>query len=239
MKKLIVGCLLTLTMSVSAHVVDYKELVKLNKSDDNTIPSVEIGAQVFIQRCSLCHGTQGMGEGRVPLKIDSYPNTNIMLPKKAQNSEDMFDIVVYGGLLSSVDKHMPPFGNELTWTEIQSVVQFISGLRETPEEYLSILAVQDTRPSKDLMLGKNTYEARCVLCHGINGDGKGRMAKIIKNPPPYDLTKSLMPEAYLTKIIESGGEGVGRSPQMPPWGDQLSATEIQAVVDYIVGIRVN
>lgn len=236
MRIFIIALLLLLPLVSAAHPQKYKDLVKLEKNDD-TVPSTEIGARVFYQRCSMCHGTQGMGEGRVALKLKLYPSTNIMLPKKAINDDELFDIIVYGSLLDNVSSYMPPFGNELTWTEVKSVVEFVSGLRKDPEKYLSILEEQERLPSKQVALGKNTYEMRCTLCHGINADGNGRMAKIIKTPPPYNLLLSRMPAEYLTEIISKGGEPLGRSKQMPPWGEQLSSDEIDAVVSYIIGLR--
>ena len=38
--------------------------------------SVIHGAKVFITRCTLCHGSDGMGEGPLPLITGNYPSTN-------------------------------------------------------------------------------------------------------------------------------------------------------------------
>lgn len=74
-------------------------------------------------------------------------------------------------------------------------------------------------------------------CHGIYGEGDGNMAKIIRNPPPYNLTKSTQTEAYLKEIISKGGEAVSRSPQMPPWGEELNDSEIQSLILYLLTLR--
>jgi cytochrome c oxidase cbb3-type subunit 3 len=144
---------------------------------------------------------------------------------------------VYGGILDNFSYYMPPFGNELTWTEIESVSMFIEKSREEPIPHLSMLRDLTNEGSKSKSLGRETFSARCTLCHGVQGKGDGRMARIIKNPPPFDLTKSVVPKEYLTLIIQNGGESIGRSPQMPPWGDQLSQKEITAVIDYIIELR--
>lgn len=60
---------------------------------------------------------------------------------------------------------------------------------------------------------------------------------LLKNPPPFNLTLSRMPDAYLKKIIHGGGQGVGRSPRMPPWGTDLSGKEIESVILYIKKLR--
>jgi cytochrome c oxidase cbb3-type subunit 3 len=86
-------------------------------------------------------------------------------------------------------------------------------------------------------VSKNVYETRRVLCHGEKGLGDGRMSKVIKTPPPYNLTLSRLPKSYLMDIVSKGGAQMQRSPQMPPWGEQLSPSEINSVVDYIMQLR--
>lgn len=206
-------------------------------SNRKITPQQQHGATVFIQRCMLCHGSQGMGEGRIPLKIKPYPDTNIMKSDKAESLSQIKQIVLDGGILMDVDNYMPPYKDELNDAEVDNVVAFVAGLRKEPQKFLALLASQQYSQLLNNELGKTIYETRCVLCHGINADGKGRMAKIIKSPPPYDLRKSRMPKGYLTQIITLGGEPMDRSVQMPPWGDQLSANEIESVVDYIIGLR--
>lgn len=207
------------------------------KDIDDTTPSVSKGVDVYINRCSLCHGNQGMGEGKIPLKIPNYPNTSLVKALKANSAKEIYDTIVYGGMLSNVNQYMPPMGNELTWTEVESVSMFIQNLRTNTEETLAFVAEYQNNNSVAANIGKQVYEARCVLCHGKDGLGDGRMAKIIKNPPPFNLTLSRVPKFYLTDIVSKGGEAMGRSHQMPPWSDQLAENEIDAVVDYILTLR--
>lgn len=211
--------------------------VSLKKSDDTT-PTLEIGAKVFNRNCSLCHGAQGMGEGKIPLKIESYPTTNLITSKKAVNLEQIQKVVVYGGMLEEISKYSPPFGNELTWTEVESVSIFIGHLRNNPKAAINLLNEEKLPTnSYDMHAGRDIFETRCVLCHGKNGQGDGRMSKIIKQPPPYNLTKSTVNKEYIKLIISNGGEPLGRSPQMPPWGDQLSQAEIDSVSEYVISLR--
>lgn len=205
--------------------------------DEDTIPSIERGAAVFEQRCALCHGSQGMGEGKIPLKIKDYPNTNIAIAKKANTLAEIHKITVYGALLEDINQYMPPMGNELTWTEVESVSMFVHQLRLEPKKALVLLSALNGKSDDDIGLGLEVYQSRCVLCHGQNGLGDGRMAKVIKTPPPFNLTLSKAPEAYLKMIVQQGGDPIGRSPQMPPWRDQLSEKEIDAVVFYITTLR--
>ena len=89
----------------------------------------------------------------------------------------------------------------------------------------------------DISHGAATYQARCVLCHGTIGLGDGRMSKIIKEPPPYNLTLSRAPDEYLKQIILLGGEPMGRSKHMPPWVNELSEVQVESVILYIKSLR--
>lgn len=208
--------------------------------DDDSTPTLEIGAEVFVKRCVLCHGDSGMGEGAIPLRIKSYPDTNLVTAKKAKTQEQIHQVIAMGALLEGISQYMPPMGNELTWTELESVAMFVLQLRNDPKSQLALLASLKKNNQDEKALkrqGELIFQSRCALCHGPHGEGNGRMAKVIKNPPPFNLTKSVMPAQYLSLIIEKGGTELNRSPQMPPWGDQLNEDEINSVVEYIIGLR--
>ena len=206
--------------------------------DSEATPTLEIGASVYAQRCVLCHGSQGMGEGVLPLKLVDYPNTNLLLDKRNLSREEVHRIVTHGAALDDVSEYMPPMGDDLTWTELESVVDFVMLLKKDAKEAITLLASHNTSDeTADLWVSKNVYETRRVLCHGEKGLGDGRMSKVIKTPPPYNLTLSRLPKSYLMDIVSKGGAQMQRSPQMPPWGEQLSPSEINSVVDYIMQLR--
>ncbi|OGS92247.1 MAG: hypothetical protein A2Z95_01165 [Gallionellales bacterium GWA2_60_18] len=73
------------------------------------------------------------------------------------------------------------------------------------------------------------YHNYCSVCHGDRGDGNSR-AKGSLEPPPRDFTKAgeLTREAMVVFVAE-GKPGTA----MMAWKTQLSAKEIEAVVDYI------
>ena len=82
------------------------------------------------------------------------------------------------------------------------------------------------------MRGSIVFRTYCMLCHGPHADGKGRAARNY-NPPPANLTVSAASDAYKEMIIRKGGEAMGRSPFMPPWGDELTDEQISDVVAYL------
>lgn len=80
------------------------------------------------------------------------------------------------------------------------------------------------------------YSSFCASCHGANGHGDGPAAMAL-TPRPRDFADcgvmATDSDEILFKAIKDGGQGVGRSPMMPPWGQSLSDDEIHGLVGYI------
>lgn len=76
--------------------------------------------------------------------------------------------------------------------------------------------------------GKEIFNGRCAMCHGLQGQGDGPVGKSL-NPPPANLVHS-------AKVFDDGklagmiAEGRG---QMPPFGKALKKENIWDVVNYI------
>lgn len=204
---------------------------------ENIQPSIKYGAETFLNRCTLCHGSQGLGDGIISLTIKNYPNTNLQENHYGRSREQLTKSVLYGGALGHMNKEMPPWGDELTYVQIKSVVMFLELLLSSPESAYKLLEQTPANSTPSFRLGQRLFKNYCVLCHGKNGEGDGKMAKIIKNPPPFNLTQSTSPDTYLAEIISKGGEAMKRSPRMPPWGDQFTKPEIESIIIYINSLR--
>jgi mono/diheme cytochrome c family protein len=94
------------------------------------------------------------------------------------------------------------------------------------------------RDSRDAAIfrGGLVYSNYCVTCHGINADGNGRAARLY-NPRPANLRMSDKNDAYFTLIIRMGGEALGRSPFMPPWGAELTDEQTNDLAAYLRSIN--
>lgn len=197
------------------------------------------GAQVFQQRCSLCHGNDGLGEGIIPLSIKDYPNTNLMSPRYGTDHDSVRKVILHGSNLSDSDiaAEMPPWGDELTYSQVESVTRFVLFMRQDIDAAVKLLNKEAENVAPSLRLGRAVFTGRCALCHGTEGDGSGRMANILKNPPPFNLTLSILPDSPLREIITKGGAEVGRSEKMPPWGGDLTNSEIESVILYVKSLR--
>ncbi len=198
---------------------------------------VTYGANIFQVRCALCHGTDGLGEGILSLQMKNYPNTNLVSGNKAKDYDSIAKVIRYGGSLPYISAEMPPWGDELTASQLESVTSFVSLLNRKRAEALKLLRAEAENLKPSVRMGRGIYQGRCSLCHGKGGEGDGKMARIIKNPPPFNLTLSRMPDSYLQSIIKKGGQAMGRSPRMPPWGTDLSDKEVASVILYIKKLR--
>ena len=76
------------------------------------------------------------------------------------------------------------------------------------------------------------YAAYCSVCHGESGDGNTHVKQGLK-PPPRDFTApglgSQLNRAYMIDVVSNGKPGTA----MVGWKDQLSAEQIEGLVDYI------
>jgi mono/diheme cytochrome c family protein len=84
--------------------------------------------------------------------------------------------------------------------------------------------------------GGLVYANYCVTCHGFNADGNGRAARLY-NPRPANLRMSDKNDAYFGLIIRMGGEAMGRSQFMPPWGAELTDEQMKDLVSYLRSIN--
>lgn len=78
----------------------------------------------------------------------------------------------------------------------------------------------------------------CVPCHGINADGNGRAARL-HNPRPANLRASDKNDACIRLIVMRGGEAIGRSAKMPPWGEELTDEQINDIVAFVRSVNVH
>lgn len=172
------------------------------------------GAIVYKTYCVLCHGNDGRGGARM-----TKLHGGLQLEIGKQPSDYYERIIRVGGEAVGRSEFMPTWDDELSDEQISDVVA-----------YLSLV----TDPVKR---GEVVFKTNCILCHGVNGDGKGR-ASVLYDPPPADLTRSDKNDDYKRMIITMGGAAMGRSAVMPVWGEQLGAKEIDDVIAYLRTILV-
>lgn len=196
------------------------------------------GAQIYVDRCALCHGSLGMGDGLMVLLQADYPETGLLENKFGQSYEDVSSAVRWGGARGEMSPLSPPWHYELTDDDIDAVTRLVMLLRQNTDVAIDLLQHRRRSQAPNANDGQRIYRGRCAICHGKNADGKGRLANhVINDPPPYNLRKSRANKSQLRLIIENGGAAIGRSEQMPPWREELLSTEIESLLMYLLSLR--
>ncbi len=89
-----------------------------------------------------------------------------------------------------------------------------------------------------LAKARENYQSYCQKCHGENGKGDGPGAAML-NPKPRDYTdcKAMQgkKDDELFKVIKEGGDSIGLSADMQPFGGNLSDDEIHEMVKFVRG----
>ncbi len=89
-----------------------------------------------------------------------------------------------------------------------------------------------------LAKAKENYQTFCRKCHGDHGKGDGPGAAML-NPKPRDFADCAnmqkRSDDELFKVISEGGDAVGMSADMQPWGGTLSDAEIHGLIKFVRG----
>ena len=94
----------------------------------------------------------------------------------------------------------------------------------------AVLFAQAAASADQFQKGKTLYEDKCMLCHGVKGNGKGAAAAAF-SPAPADFTtqafwkKKKDMEQFISTTVKKG------YPPMPAF--DLAPDQIQAIIDYI------
>lgn len=92
------------------------------------------------------------------------------------------------------------------------------------------------QPRGDAKNGRELYLEKCVLCHGGRGEGWDWTKKVAKPPVPVPDLAEVAPQRsdqFLFDVVRGGGEAVGQTRFMPPFGFQLSDQEVWDLVAYM------
>ena len=205
-------------------------------SDEAMFASLRLGALQFQHRCAICHGSDGLGEGPLPMLIANYPNTNLMLPRVATDSTTIRRVIVEGPMFADTSTFMPPWGDALAPIEIDALTLFVVYLRQDLNGAIQLSRDAAKQIPPSTRIGRGIFIGRCALCHGHDGTGSGRMA-IRLNPKPSNLVLSRETPQYLRRIITEGGTAMQRSPAMPAWRGELNELEIESILLHIDSLR--
>jgi mono/diheme cytochrome c family protein len=189
----------------------------------------ERGARLYARHCSVCHGDAGRGSMWASANLQPPPRDFTSAQAGIELSRERMLAAVAAGRPGSA---MPGFGQRLGADDIDRVVDFIRGRFMTlPASADMTLALPDGLQAR-AELGQRLYEANCVACHGLRGDGQGPRAYFIRKPPRNFLSEEsrrLFNRPALFAAISAGRTGT----EMPAWRQVLTPQEISHITEYV------
>jgi mono/diheme cytochrome c family protein len=105
-------------LGAGPYIPDRDEAESLKNPVASTKDSLALGARIFGERCSPCHGAAGHGGGAVSKFFPSAPDL-AYAAVKARTDGYIYGTVTFGGRL------MPPMGEGLTPEERWSLVNYV------------------------------------------------------------------------------------------------------------------
>ncbi|MBI2218140.1 MAG: c-type cytochrome [Candidatus Rokubacteria bacterium] len=206
------------------------------------------GATVYAQKCAVCHGATGKGDG--PAELVLFPKPRDLTSGKFKirstptlPTDDDLVRVVTRGIPGTA---MPAF-SVLTEQQRRDVVAHVKTLaavwKEQPAPKPTAMPPVPKRTAALLELGKQFYaDAECLKCHGAGGRGDGESADTLRDEwgyaiVPYDFTIPGRMKAGNTvrDVYRTLRNGIGGTP-MPAYGDSLSEEETWAVAYHVLSL---
>lgn len=201
------------------------------------------GRQVYLQRCWMCHGDAGQGEGPDGKHLAPTPaNFTEPDPKKMPDSEWFWKVSNGIGNAAMPQWHLL-LSQEDRWDTIKYIKETFSNptkpksVSDTVPDAYTALAPAPYAPTPDMMaLGESTYTRLCLGCHGPKAMGDGQYGAALL-PTPADLTADPAKTAgvdFWYWRIDRGvvGDNGTKPTAMPAWRNILTEQEKWAVLFY-------
>ncbi len=147
------------------------------------LPSTSpLGQRVYAQRCAVCHGPDGRGNGpaapsMIPRPRDfttgefKYKST----PAGQPPTDEDLTRVVSDGLRASA---MPAWGDLLSVADIQAVIEHVKSFTpafKRPRQKALSIPRRVTSDRASLARGSQLYQRLCASCHGADGRAQVEM----------------------------------------------------------------
>lgn len=172
---------------------------------------------LFHNYCSVCHGDNGDGNSRA---------RNSLVPPPTNFTDEKLQGKLTPEYIAAIVKHGKPgtamvgWKTQLSDAEISELAGYV---RATFVAHAGDAA---------LRRGRTLYGQYCVACHGVNGTAVAT-AGAASTPAPRDLTtESSKRELSRERIVAAVAVG-RKGTAMTGFAGPMSATDIDAVADYV------
>jgi mono/diheme cytochrome c family protein len=206
------------------------------------------GAQLYAQKCAVCHGETGKGDGPAEFVIFPKPRDltsgkfKIRSTPSLPTDDDLFRVLSQG-IPGTAMPSWAGLGEADRWNLVAYVKSLSPLFTQQPPGTPRAIPPAPKRTRALLETGKKFYaEAECLKCHGPGGRGDGESAASLKDDwghpiVPYDFTiagrmkgGSAARDVYRTLL-----NGIGGTP-MPSYADSLSPEEIWGLAYYVMSL---
>ena len=87
------------------------------------------GKVLFVKYCSVCHGTEGKGDGFNAFNLDPHPrDLSDRQYMSAFSEERLYQTIELGGKGMNKSPSMPPWGGRLNRQEIKYVIAYVQSM---------------------------------------------------------------------------------------------------------------
>ncbi len=204
-----------------------------------------LGKRVFAQRCAVCHGPDGKGNGPAAPSMFPRPrdfSSGIFKYKSTAAGEPPTDAdllrTVRDGLPASA---MPYFAGLLTVEELTAAVQEVKSFSTAFSQPRSPIEIPASIPSspESLARGKALFTGQgCTACHGVDGrggqpldDGSGHLVFSRDLTAPWTFRGGSRAEDVWLRLTT----GIKPGP-MPAYADALSADARSDLANFVVSL---
>jgi mono/diheme cytochrome c family protein len=176
-------------------------------------PDIALGARLFAQHCTACHGVGGRGDGplvtskQLAVAPPDFTNPETI---RRQTPGAWFTTITAG----RIEKFMPPWKDKFSEAERWAVALYTYTL---------------SYPNQ-INLGREVWTAHCAECHGEMGKGDGPKAKDINRPLGNLIVQSEISSLSDDALYASITEGIGQT--MPAFADKLTEPQRRAAAAY-------
>ncbi|MCU0694979.1 MAG: c-type cytochrome [Myxococcaceae bacterium] len=178
-------------------------------------PDLARGKALFAERCAVCHGETGAGDGTVAASLSPPPADFT----RARFSTDRLLHVLREGVPGTAMPAQPG----LAPADRAALIAWVQSLGPK--------AAPPKAPAPVLALGENVFSIRCSACHGTFADGSGPSASRVGRPPT-DFTRKQPTKERIVDVLTHGIRGTA----MTPMRRLLSDAELDGVVAYLQSV---
>ncbi len=173
------------------------------------------GEALFAERCAVCHGKGGAGDGDVAGALSPAPADLT----RARFAPERLAQVLRDGVPGTAMPAQPA----LSPADRDALVAYVRtlGPREAPP----------LAPAGARARGAELFAIRCAACHGAQADGRGPSASRLGRPPT-DFTRKQPTPARVADVLTRGVPGTA----MTPMRRLLTDADVDALAAYITSM---